>query len=92
MLPSSPGSRDTNSRNRPLPSWPQAISPLTGALALLLAVNLADLILNATLTPITWMISGALLAQAEAWGRSSPSAQPREAAVESAPRPRRPVL
>ncbi len=32
----------------------------TSGLALLLAANLVDLILNATLIPLTWMISGAL--------------------------------
>ncbi len=36
-----------------------------GPLALLLAVNLVDLIPNATLTPITWMIAGALMGAAE---------------------------
>lgn len=36
-----------------------------GVLALMLAINLIDLIPNATLTPITWMIAGALLGTAE---------------------------
>jgi len=36
-----------------------------GVLALMLAINLVDLIPNATLTPITWMIAGALLGVAE---------------------------
>lgn len=38
---------------------------LTGPLALLLAVNLIDLLPNATLTPLTWLIAGALLGAAE---------------------------
>ena len=41
------------------------ISPFSGPLALLLAVNMVDLIPNATLTPITWLIAGALLGAAE---------------------------
>lgn len=36
------------------------VGPATAGLALVLAVNLLDLIPNATLTPITWMIAGAL--------------------------------
>ncbi|CUJ13247.1 hypothetical protein [Cognatishimia activa] len=40
-------------------------SPIGGSLALLLAVNVADLIPNATLTPMTWLIAGALLGYAE---------------------------
>ncbi len=44
---------------------PQAFDPLAMTLALLLAVNIFDLIPNATLTPITWMIVGALLGYAE---------------------------
>lgn len=38
----------------------QGASPATAGLALVLAVNLIDLIPNATLTPITWLIAGAL--------------------------------
>lgn len=37
-----------------------AVGPATAGLALMLAVNLLDLIPNATLTPITWLIAGAL--------------------------------
>ncbi len=48
---------------RDLPA--EKISPYLGTLALLLAVNLVDLIPNATLTTITWLISGALLGHAE---------------------------
>ncbi len=42
-----------------------AVSPYIGPLSLLLAVNLIDLIPNATLTPMTWLLSGALLGHAE---------------------------
>lgn len=46
------------------------ISPYIGALALLLAINLVDLIPNATLTTITWLMSGALLGHAEALSKA----------------------
>ena len=35
------------------------------ALALMLAANLLDLLPNATLEPLTWLMAGALLGQAE---------------------------
>ncbi|GAA4221473.1 hypothetical protein GGQ68_000157 [Sagittula marina] len=41
------------------------VSPLVGPLALLLALNLADMVPNATLTPLTWLLCGALLGYAE---------------------------
>lgn len=44
----------------------RAQAPYLGALSLILAFNLVDLIPNATLTSLTWMISGALLGYAEA--------------------------
>ncbi|QFS84581.1 hypothetical protein FIU97_17620 [Roseivivax sp. THAF40] len=44
---------------------PDAFDPLAVTLCLLLAVNIFDLIPNATLTPVTWMIVGALLGYAE---------------------------
>jgi hypothetical protein len=37
----------------------------SAALAMILAVNLLDLLPNATLTPLTWLVSGALLGFAE---------------------------
>ncbi|SHH54368.1 hypothetical protein [Cognatishimia maritima] len=43
----------------------QVISQLGGGLSLLLALNLVDLLPNATLTPITWLIAGALLGYCE---------------------------
>ena len=44
---------------------PGEFSSFVGPLSLLLAINLFDLLPNATLTPITWIISGALLGYAE---------------------------
>ncbi|WP_370312845.1 hypothetical protein [Sagittula sp.] len=41
------------------------VSPLVGPLSLMLAANLADMIPNATLTPLTWLIVGALTGYAE---------------------------
>lgn len=37
-----------------------AIGPATSGLALIMAANLLDLLPNATLTPVTWLIGGAL--------------------------------
>lgn len=39
--------------------------PLVGPVALLLAVNLGDMVPNATLTPMTWLLAGAVLGLAE---------------------------
>ena len=44
---------------------PKDFSNFIGPLSLMLAINLFDLLPNATLTPITWIISGALLGYAE---------------------------
>jgi len=41
------------------------ISPHLGPLALILAINLVDLVPNATLTTLTWLVSGALMGHAE---------------------------
>ncbi len=41
------------------------VSPLVGTLALMLAINVADMIPNATLTPLTWLLVGALTGYAE---------------------------
>lgn len=41
------------------------LSPYSGPLALILAVNMFDMLPNATLTPVTWMIAGALTGYAE---------------------------
>ena len=42
-----------------------APSPQTAGLALVLALNMLDLIPNSGLTPVTWLIAGALLGEAE---------------------------
>lgn len=41
------------------------IAPQIGVVALLLGANLIDLLPNATLVPLTWLMAGALLGQAE---------------------------
>lgn len=46
------------------------ISPHIGPLSLLLAINAVDMIPNATITPLTWMMSGALLGYAETLRRA----------------------
>jgi hypothetical protein len=47
-----------------------AFSPYVAGLALLLAVNMIDMLPNATLIPLTWMMAGALLGHAEAMARA----------------------
>ena len=42
-----------------------AISPLTAAVALILAITLVDMLLNDTLVPFVWLIAGAALGYAE---------------------------
>lgn len=48
------------------PKFGAEVTPYAGAIALLLAINVLDMIPNATLTPLTWLFSGALLGYAEA--------------------------
>lgn len=43
----------------------QEISPYIGPLSLLLAINALDMLPNATLTPLTWLLVGALTGYAE---------------------------
>ena len=54
----------------------QTVSPYAAALALILGIRMIDMLLNATLTPVVWMVAGALLGHAErlAWG---PAPEPR---------------
>lgn len=47
-------------------------APLAVALALILAITTVDMLLNDTLVPVTWMVSGALLGYAERLRRTSP--------------------
>lgn len=44
-------------------------------LALILAVNMLDMLPNATLIPFTWLIAGALLGYAEAMKRATDAVQ-----------------
>jgi hypothetical protein len=41
------------------------IPPYVGGICLVLGINVLDLLPNATLTPITWLLAGALLGYAE---------------------------
>lgn len=41
------------------------VSPFVGALSLILAINVLDLLPNATLTPLTWLVAGMLTGYAE---------------------------
>ncbi len=50
-------------------------SPYIGPLALMLGFNLVDLLPNATLTPMTWLISGMLLGHAEQLARDRRAAE-----------------
>lgn len=47
---------------------PAALPPWTAPLTLILAVNVIDLIPNATITPLTWLLAGAVLGYAERFG------------------------
>lgn len=51
------------------------LSPWIGPLALLLGANMVDLIPNATLVPLTWLIAGALLGHAELLQRARQDAR-----------------
>ena len=43
----------------------EPVSPLIGPMVLILAINVLDLLPNATLTPLTWLFAGAVLGHAE---------------------------
>ncbi len=51
---------------------PRGISPAAAAVALILAVTMIDMLLNATLVPLIWMCAGALLGHAEQLRASAP--------------------
>ncbi|MBW7921136.1 MAG: hypothetical protein H3C51_03450 [Rubellimicrobium sp.] len=53
----------------------------TGALALILGVNMLDLLPNATLTPLTWLVAGAVLAVAETRQAAAVASAPAPAAT-----------
>ena len=48
----------------------ESLSPLAGPIAIILAVNMIDLIPNATLTPLTWLVAGAMLGYARYQSRA----------------------
>jgi hypothetical protein len=56
----------------------QALPPYIGPLILILAVNIIDLIPNATITPLTWLWAGALMGYAE---RHKMAPKPRPAPI-----------
>jgi hypothetical protein len=45
---------------------PARVSPYVGPLSLILGINIVDLLPNAGLIPLTWLLAGALLGHAEA--------------------------
>lgn len=51
------------------------ISPFVAPLALMLAINVTDMIPNATLTPLTWLMAGALTGYAEKLRQIAPTRQ-----------------
>lgn len=55
--------------------WPGGrLPPLLPPVALLLAITMIDMLLNAILTPFTWLMVGAILGACEARGRAAESA------------------
>ncbi|KHQ53425.1 membrane protein [Mameliella alba] len=66
-----------------------AVSPFVGPLSLMLAINVADMIPNATLTPLTWLIAGALTGYAERLREATPR---RHQAASAAPLRRRTAM
>lgn len=63
----------------------------TAALSLVLAINLVDLVPNAGLTPVTWMLAGALLGRIEDIRRTAPASES-DGATDAEPSPARPRL
>ncbi|TDK52119.1 hypothetical protein [Antarcticimicrobium luteum] len=64
---------------------PAHFSPYAASVAILLAVTMMDMLLNATLIPLTWMCAGALLGYSEQIGQP---ARPGTPSLASAPAPR----
>ncbi|PTX47903.1 hypothetical protein IQ03_03072 [Gemmobacter caeni] len=52
-----------------------AVSPWVAAVCLLVAANLVDMLPNATLVPLTWMMAGAVLGHAEGLARARRAAR-----------------
>ncbi|WP_216825907.1 hypothetical protein [Sulfitobacter sp. SK012] len=53
-----------------------ALSPFVGPVALILGITMMDMLLNATLTPVTWLVAGAVLGHAERLSPRVPQAPP----------------
>jgi hypothetical protein len=68
---------------------PEAVTPFVGPLSLMLAINVADMVPNATLTPLTWLIAGALTGYAERLREATPR---RRQAASAAPLRRRTAM
>lgn len=66
-----------------------ALSPLVPPMCLILAITMMDMLLNATLTPLTWLTAGALLGHAERLLAKNGSA-PRHALGQAVLNPARP--
>ncbi|MEQ9692720.1 hypothetical protein [Shimia sp. SDUM112013] len=82
-----PRANKVDRRHNTSSRWTQfEISPYAGAIALVLAINLVDLLPNATLTPLTWLLAGALLGHAEQMTRWRKEEQK---ATDSQPSPRK---
>jgi hypothetical protein len=65
-----------------------ALSPHAGPLALILGINMIDMLPNATLIPFTWLLAGALLGHAEALRSRAPdAASSGEPAASALPQP-----
>ncbi|MGN7870034.1 hypothetical protein [Paracoccus sp. 22332] len=57
--------------------WKQlALTPATAGLTMALTANMIDLIPNATLTPVTWLLAGALAGRLELGRVADPAGQP----------------
>ena len=69
----------------------KAISVYAAVLALMVGINMFDLLLNATLTPLTWLMSGAVLGYAELQRASRRSALAGDQRIFKDP-PSRPVM
>lgn len=66
----------------------EAIRPETAALSILLAINVVDLLPNATILPLTWLVAGSLLGYAEQREVAAPEAGKQEATITTPRRPR----
>ncbi len=68
---------------------PGALSPHAAVVALLLSLNMFDLLPNATLVPLTWLVAGAVLGHAERLAAPRPDPAP---AKKARPARRRTVI